>query len=235
MNRTTNNAVAGLAVAAFAFSALAANANEIPQFIKPVPKPIQLEGTQAGSRLVQATALIRAAEARTTYQVDGAGLAAAVLDTGLRTTHVDFAGRVIAQRNFTSNNGGNANNATDGDGHGTNVCGVIMAHGNHTGIASGANIVPVKVLDNNGSGSFADIEAGIDWVIANRVALNITVVNLSLGDSSNGTSVGNSSFRTKIQQLRTARVAVVIAAGNDFFENNSQQGMSFPGIIPECV
>jgi subtilisin family serine protease len=87
---------------------------------------------------------ILAKEARKAGHVDGTGLAVAVLDTGLNIAHVDFAGqgRIPACLNFTSEDGGDPNTVTDRIGHGSNVAGIIAAHGSkHTGIAPGANIV----------------------------------------------------------------------------------------------
>jgi len=63
--------------------------------------------------------LLEAPRARTNFNVDGSGLAVAVLDTGLRTTHKCFTDRVIATRNFTSDDGGNTEKVTDFNGHGT--------------------------------------------------------------------------------------------------------------------
>lgn len=198
------------------------------QFPKPQPKP----------KLVEASALVRAPLARQQFLVDGAGLTAVVMDTGLRTTHVDFAGKVLAERNYTSDNGGNPNNADDGDGHGTNVAGIVCANGIHVGIAPGANVIPVKVLSNTGGGSFNSVVRGLDWVLANRTFYNISVVNMSLGDSGNysdDTPFTNDTVRQRIIQCRQANIAVVIAAGNSFFSWNSQEGMGFPGICREGI
>lgn len=211
------------------------SAAEAPTVITPVEKPTQRERPQVAARLAESTILVRADLARSTYSVDGSGFAAAVLDTGMRTTHVDFAGSVVAQKNFTSNNGGDPDDATDGHGHGTNVAGIIMAHGDHTGIAPGADVIPMKVLSDSGGGSFSDVEDALQWVIDNRDTYNITVANLSLGDSGNYTTAFSSTLRDHVQTLRAARVAVVIAAGNAFFNHGSAQGMGYPGIIPECV
>jgi subtilisin family serine protease len=210
---------------------------KVPQRITPPEAPKQFDRPQFKPQLVEVTALIRAAEARQTFQVDGSGFSAAILDTGLRTTHVDFAGRVVAQRNFTADNGGDVNNATDGQGHGTNVAGIVAANQLHIGIAPGAGIVPVKVLDNTGSGSFQAIADGLDWVRDNAATHNITAVGMSLGDSGNYVQdqFASDALRSRIQQLKDARIAVVIAAGNGFFEHNSAQGMSYPGIIRECI
>lgn len=116
-----------------------------PKYVKEVETPVQFERSQFGAELVEVDNLVRAAKARQLFQVDGAGLTVAVLDTGLRTTHIDFAGRVVDQRNFTADNGGDPTNAADGQGHGTNVTGIIAAGAIHKGMAPKANVIPVKV------------------------------------------------------------------------------------------
>jgi subtilisin family serine protease len=210
----------------------------IPTEIAKVAPPRQFDSPQLGFTLAEVDRLIRANEARNVFGVDGGGLTAAVLDTGLNTQHVDFAGRVIAQKNFTSDNGSDPNNAKDGNGHGTNVGGIIVANGDHRGVARGANIIPLKVLSNNGSGSFAAVDQALEWVIDHRDEHSIAVVCMSLGDSSNRLSddgLASDPIRQRIEQLRQANVAVVIASGNDFFPHQSAQGMAYPAIIRQCV
>ncbi len=214
-------------------------ARKAPDAIVPIESPTQFEEPQfSGIELVEVDNLVRATEARDAFKVDGSGLAVAVLDTGLRTTHVDFAGRVVAQRNHTSDNGGDENDATDGDGHGTNVGGIICAGDDHIGMAPGANIIPMKVLGNNGSGSFAAVEDALQWVIDNRDAHNITAVCMSLGAGDNNQDDDFSPvpvLRERFQALRDLNVAVGLAAGNDFATHDSEQGMSFPAILRETV
>jgi subtilisin family serine protease len=209
-----------------------------PRDIPPVDRPRQLAEAQFGPELVKVDKVIRASEARSAFSVDGTGLAVAVLDTGLRTTHVDFAGRVIAQRNFTADNGGDPKNATDGQGHGTNVAGIIVAGGLHTGIAPGANVIPLKVLTNAGGGSFDTVRQALIWVRDNRAAFNITAVCMSLSDQQNYTADGPfapDAIADLLAELRAARVAVAISAGNEYFTHNSQQGMGYPAILRGCV
>lgn len=208
----------------------------------PVPSPwiAPVERTTPGeddnpARLVQTTSLIRASQARQTYDVDGTGLAVAVLDTGLRTTHVDFAGKIVARRNFTTENGGQLDDVTDGHGHGTNVAGIAIARGNHIGIAPGASIIPLKVLKNDGSGVFSDAEEALQWVLDNRTRYNISVVNLSLGDGRNYTTVDPGRIQDEIRALRAVNVAVVASAGNEFYRYASAQGMTYPAALPETV
>lgn len=220
---------------------------EIPQDeetsipIPPVEPPRQVDDADLPF-LPQVTDFLWVNQARNAFNVSGAGMTVAVLDTGLNTAHVDFAGRILAQVNFTPDNNGDPNNAADGNGHGTNVGGIIVANGKHTGIAPGASIIPIKVLPNSTSGDFAWIDKALQWVIDNRSTHNITAVCMSLGDRGNYTSDAfpfwhrlRNAIRQKIQLLSAARVAVAIAAGNDFFSHKSQQGMSFPAIIRESV
>jgi hypothetical protein len=185
----------------------------------------------------EADSVIRVVQARNQFALTGAGLTVAVMDTGLRTTHVDFAGKVLTVRNFTTDDGGNPNVVTDLNGHGTNVAGITVGNGIHIGIAPGANVIPLKVLSNTGGGSFLWLQNALDWVIANRTIYNITVVNMSLGATSNFTSdfFGTDPIQQRIAALRNARVAVCVAAGNDFFTFTSTEGMSYPGIFRETV
>jgi len=196
------------------------------QFDRPQPKPADPETDNT----------IRSLTARSQFAVDGSGLTIAVLDTGLRTTHVDFTGKVLAVRNFTTDDGGNPSVVTDGNGHGTNVAGVAIGNGLHVGIAPGAKVIPLKVLTNSGSGSFTSVQNALDWVIANKDAYQISVVNLSLGDGGNYTADPSTSdpVRQRIITLRNAKVATCIAAGNSFYPN-SKQGMAYPAICRESI
>lgn len=211
---------------------------EIPMLIPPVdPPPVQLDSPQI-SFLPEVDRFIRAGLARNRFAVSGKGLCAAVLDTGLNTRHVDFAGRVVAALNLTPDNGGSPTDVHDGNGHGTNVAGIVLAGGDHIGMAPGASLAPIKVLQNSNGGSFSWVEQALDWVLANQAALAISVVCMSLGDSRNYTA--DTPFRgrpmaQKIAALRQRRVAVVVAAGNDYFKHGSAQGMSYPAIIRETV
>ena len=114
----------------------------------------ETEESNQQSTYREAADLLWAAQARMAFRVSGADRTVAVLDTGLHGEHVDFAGRVTAQVNFTSDNESDQSNTDDGNGHGTNIAGIILANGKHTGVAPNAQIVPLKVLPNNGGGDF---------------------------------------------------------------------------------
>lgn len=206
--------------------------------VKPVEPPRQFDDPQLGLSLTEVDRLIRANEARNVFGVDGSGLTAAVVDTGINAAHVDFAGRLKAQVNFTSDNGGAADDAGDGNGHGTNVAGIVAADGDHRGVAPGAGIVAIKVLGNNGSGSFTGVAQALDWVIENHEEHAVTAVCMSLSAGDNRTSdsgVTQHDVAQRIATLRERRIPVVIAAGNDYFKHGSKQGMAFPAILRHAV
>ena len=74
----------------------------------------------------------------------------------------------------------------DDSSHGTHVCGILggsgkLSRGRYAGIAPGCLLVPVKVLDRDGGGAFADVREGIWWVIENRKRYKIRILNLSVG------------------------------------------------------
>ncbi|MED5387499.1 MAG: S8 family serine peptidase [Pseudomonadota bacterium] len=135
-----------------------------------------------------------------------------VIDTGLRTSHNEFSGRVSPGRNFVSSGGflfggGSVDPAdvNDCNGHGTHVAGT--AAGTVYGVAKQARVAPVRVLDCNGSGSNSGVIAGVDWVAGNH--RKPAVANMSLGG-------GNSSaLDTAVRNAVAAGVSMVVAAGND--------------------
>lgn len=131
----------------------------------------------------------------------GSGVHAYVIDSGLRTTHNEFSGRV--GNGFSAINDGRG--VVDCNGHGTHVSGTIG--GTTWGVAKSALIHPVRVFGCTGGSPWSTIIAGIDWVRANHV--KPAVANMSLGGG------GNSSADTATNNLINAGVTVVVAAGND--------------------
>lgn len=138
-------------------------------------------------------------DSRYRYPNEAPGVTAYVLDTGVRSTHQDFGGRVLPGYDFI----GDDTDAADGNGHGTFIAGIIG--GAEYGVAKKIKIVPVKVLDDNGSGSMSDVIAGIDWVTAN--AAKPAVANLSLGGSP------NTALDTAVRNSIASGVSYTVAAG----------------------
>ncbi|MFI7504971.1 S8 family peptidase [Streptomyces sp. NPDC049687] len=130
----------------------------------------------------------------------GAGVTVYVIDTGIRITHEDFGGRASYGWDFV----GGDRTASDGNGHGTHVAGIVA--GEDLGVAGKAKVVAVRVLDGAGAGTTAQAIAGIDWVT--RHARKPAVANLSLGGSYNAQL--DAAVRASIR----SGVTYVVAAGN---------------------
>ncbi|MGW3648179.1 S8 family peptidase [Streptomyces sp. NPDC000878] len=131
----------------------------------------------------------------------GSGVTAYIIDTGVRITHTDFGGRASYGYDAVDDD----SSADDGNGHGTHVAGTVA--GTTYGVAKAANIVAVRVLDDDGSGTTAGVVAGIDWVTEN--AEFPAVANMSLGGSA------DSTLDTAVANSIAAGVTYAVAAGND--------------------
>lgn len=149
----------------------------------------------------------------------------AVVDTGADNTHPDL--NVVARANCVT--GACVNNSgTDDNGHGTHVSGTVGALDNAigpVGVAPGARIHGVKVLNAAGSGTLAGIAAGLNWVVAR--ASTIEVINLSLGCS----GCTSSAISTAITNAVNAGIVVVVAAGN----SHANTSGFFPANHPDVV
>ncbi len=149
----------------------------------------------------------------------GQGVVVAVLDTGVDYNHVDLKDNIWTNPqenkdgytndlhgwNFVDNN----NDVLDNNGHGTHVSGIIAGENNNfgvTGIAYNAKIMPVKVLDDSGSGSTTNIANGIYYAVNHGA----NVINLSLGSN-----FSDSTLQSAIEYASNKNVVVVMAAGND--------------------
>ncbi|MEU9919148.1 S8 family peptidase [Streptomyces sp. NPDC051001] len=131
----------------------------------------------------------------------GAGATVYVIDTGIRISHKDFAGRARYGWDFV----GGDRTASDGNGHGTHVAGTIA--GTRYGVAKRAEVVAVRVLDNAGSGTTAQVIAGIDWVT--KHARKPAVANVSLG------GYRNAQLDAAVRNSIKSGVTYTVAAGND--------------------
>ena len=144
----------------------------------------------------------------------------AVVDTGV-TALPDLAGRLLPGHDFVNND----NDPADDNGHGTMTAGVIAAAGNNgTGIAGicwACKILPVKVLDAAGSGSYSAIAEGIRYA-ADQGA---KIINLSLGGSSDG-----QVLRDAVAYATGLGALVIAAAGND-----GSPAMHYPAAIPDAL
>jgi subtilisin family serine protease len=138
-----------------------------------------------------------------TYTPTGTGVTAYIVDTGILPTHADLKGRVLA--GFTAINDGRGSN--DCNGHGTHVAGTVG--GTTYGVAKQVTLVPVRVLNCQGSGTWSGVIAGLDWIAQQEGGkASKAVANMSLGGGA------SSSVDDAVQRVIGAGVTVAVAAGN---------------------
>eukprot|EP00523_Entomoneis_sp_CCMP467_P003014 CAMPEP_0168750990 /NCGR_PEP_ID=MMETSP0724-20121128/17581_1 /TAXON_ID=265536 /ORGANISM="Amphiprora sp., Strain CCMP467" /LENGTH=650 /DNA_ID=CAMNT_0008799077 /DNA_START=22 /DNA_END=1975 /DNA_ORIENTATION=+ len=145
--------------------------------------------------------------------LDGSNVDIYIVDTGVDASHPEFAGRVQMGIDYTGEGVG-----TDIHGHGSHVAGT--AAGDTYGVAKGATIIPVKVLNSSGSGLVSVTIAGIEWIIGQHLNSGgrPSVINLSLGGSYSATE------NEAIEQAVAHGIVVVVSAGNDGDEPNPSLG-----------
>ncbi|MGH7128622.1 MAG: S8 family peptidase, partial [Planctomycetaceae bacterium] len=163
-----------------------------------------------------------------TYNRDGTGVNAYVLDTGVRLSHNEFGGRASYIPNGRSGDFVNdgRGNASDCHGHGTHVSGTIA--GSTYGVAKKAHVWAGRVVNCSGGGTVAMAIAGVNWVTANGQKPG--VVNMSLG-------YGNvQSLRDAVENSIAAGFVYAVAAGNgDFFGNPLNACSESPAGAPNAL
>jgi serine protease AprX len=188
-----------------ALEALAAN---------PAVRSVSLDRPVRGT-LERTTAAIGATWVRQNLGVDGSGVTVAIVDSGVADWHDDLGPtRVVRFADFVNFEP----SAYDDYGHGTHVAGIIAGDGfdsggRQAGVAPGASLLVEKVLDANGEGYISNVIAAIDYAVANRDALHVRVINLSVAAGV------YESYRTDPLTLAAKRavdagIVVVSAAGN---------------------
>ncbi|MEU6948958.1 S8 family peptidase [Streptomyces sp. NPDC046316] len=160
----------------------------------------------------------------TTYRYDttASNVTAYIIDTGIRTSHSEFGGRATVGTDTV----GGGQNGQDCQGHGTHVAGTVG--GAKYGVAKGAKLVAVRVLDCNGSGTTAGVIAGVDWVTAN--AVKPAVANMSLGGGA------NTSLDDAVKRSIASGVTYAVAAGNGNFLGLPARACNHsPARVPEAI
>lgn len=152
-----------------------------------------------------------------TYNTQADNVTAYIIDTGVDSSHPDFGSRVQPGQDFIDGD----TDADDEQGHGTHVAGTVA--GTDYGVAKGANIVPVRVLDENGSGTTDGVISGVEWVAEN--ASGPAVANMSLG----GTA--DQALDTAVQGAIDAGVTFSVAAGNE----SSDASGSSPARVQDAI
>lgn len=151
------------------------------------------------------------------FQYNGSAVTAFVIDTGIRSDHIEFVGRIVT--GYTAVSDGNGTN--DCNGHGTHVSGTIG--GTTWGVAKAVKLAPVRVLDCEGSGTLSGVIAGIDWVAGSSA--RPAVANLSLGSSK------SSTVNVAVAGAYNKGVTMVVAAGN----SNADACLYSPSSEPTAI
>ena len=177
------------------------------------------------------------------YGFDGEGQTVAVIDSGIAWDHYALGGgygtgyQVVGGWDFAEND---ANPYDDGPSgyHGTHVSGIIGSNDDvHRGVASGTDLVSLRVFDDYGQSNFSWIEDALRWVHDNKdsFANPITTVNLSLGVAWNSDNVpGWAQLEDEFAQLEEDGIFISVAAGNSFQQYQSP-GVSYPAASPHVV
>jgi subtilisin len=145
----------------------------------------------------------------------------AILDTGIQLSHKDL--HVYKNKSFITG----TTSGSDDHGHGTHVAGIAAAKDNYSGVvgmAPGARLWAIKVLDQYGSGSLSTVIAGIDYVT--QYASQIEVANISAG-----CSCTSSALDMAIQNSVAAGVTYTVAAGNSAKDASTFSPANHPDVI----
>ncbi|MCX2719011.1 S8 family serine peptidase [Lentiprolixibacter aurantiacus] len=146
-----------------------------------------------------------------------------IIDSGIDSGHEDL--NVDVSRGFNAfSKGKDSDLSADGNGHGTHVAGTVAAIDNEVGVvgvAAGATVIPVKVLDSRGSGSYSGVIAGIDHVAAN--GSNGDVANMSLGGGY------SQAVNDAVESAASTGVKFALAAGNESTDANTRSPASANG------
>ena len=188
--------------------------------------------------------LAQAARVRETNGWDGSGQTVAVIDSGVAWDHIALGDgygpgyRVVGGWDFAEND---SNPYDDGPAgyHGTHVAGLLAGDGaNHAGVAPGADLVALRVLDDQGAGELAWIESALQWVHQHQDAFDspITTVNLSVGAalSEANRSEAMEMLEDELQLLQKSNILVFAASGN-LFGDSAEAGVLYPASSPSVV
>lgn len=149
------------------------------------------------------------------------GVTIAIVDTGVDKNHSDLVGKLVAGYDFVNNDA----DADDDNGHGTHCAGIAAALTNNgvgvAGVDWNARIMPVKVLNASGSGSYTGIANGIIWAADNGAK----VISMSLGGSA-----GSATLESAVNYAAGKGVVIVAAAGN-----SNTTAASYPAFYSACI
>ena len=144
----------------------------------------------------------------------GKGVTVALIDTGADSDHEALAGKILAFKDFVNNQ----TSAYDDNGHGTH-CASLIAGKMGTGVAPGADLVVVKVMDRSGACYTSDALKALDWCLENKNLYGIRVISFSVGgeNPSEGVSLLDEACNKMVQE----GMVMCVAAGNSGPDDSS--------------
>jgi hypothetical protein len=198
------------------------------------PEVARIEVEQYGGAALDQSVRQIGADVVHAFGVGGNGVTVAVLDTGIDTTHPDLESRILAEECFCTGCCPGRRNRASGPGaatgrshaHGTHVTGILVSQGNHRlasiGVAPQAQVLAIRVLNDQARGALSDWVAALDWLVARAATFDppVRVVNMSLASDfvyepdCDEQSAFNVLFGETIAALRARGVLVFAAAGN---------------------
>jgi len=202
----------------------------------------KLRVDQRGSAsLLQSRQLIRADRAQEELGLSGAGRIVAVLDSGIDADHLDLQDGILEEhgKHFLDQGADTGEDFDDDNGHGTHVSGILASRGNLTppGIAPGASIIPVKVLDRRNVGWFTDWAAGIEYAVSLHQednGISIDVINMSLASHSlyeQSCNDAHEGIAGAVAAAHELGILVLAASGN----NGSNDSIALPSCMTEVI
>ncbi len=169
--------------------------------------------------------------------LSGKDVTIAVMDTGI-VAHPDFDSRILCFKDFCRGK----SEMYDDNGHGTHVAGIIAGSGKmserdgpvrrYGGIAPGADVIMLKVLDERGNGSTGNVLEAVEWIRRERKQYNIRLLNISVGMLPNAGKAEQRELLAAVDRLWDEGIMVVAAAGNNGPGENS---VTIPGISRKIV
>ena len=192
-------------------------------------------GAAVDGQKLQATLGIKAADS-------GRGVGVAIIDSGIAPT-ADLTGRISAFYDFTGSGAPVATAPSDRYGHGTYIAGLIAgsgsrSYGKYVGVAKAARLIGLKVLDAGGAGYTSDVIEAVEFATANKKALGIDIVNVSV-DHPIYESAATDPLVQAVERAVRAGIVVVVSAGNGGMNGMTGEigfaGITSPGNAPSAL
>ncbi len=230
--------------AAIAAITTTASTDQVFSAVAPAP---QASSGDFGASLEEASDLVGLTALRNNVEfagITGSGYSVVIIDSGLDLDHPFFgadadgdgvADRIVYSEDFVTVGGTGA----DLFGHGTHVASILASQdATYTGVAPGVNIINLRVLNENGTGTPANIEKALKWVVAHVDEYNIAAVNFSLTLGDNLTAPNgrpNLGLTDELAAIAAQDVIIVGASGNSFFNFGSAPGVAYPSADPSAI